>query len=178
MIRLQKTIIVLGVLILVLVPIVLYVPHAPAPNTSQAPAMPAVEEGWTMFTGDVLTFQYPAELPTTYIHATDWPPKAALSNGPFTCTEGRTEIGETRKTTVSDRPYCVTAMSEGAAGSTYIDYTYATEKDGKTITLAFTIREVQCGNYDDPQKNECEKERAMFSVDELTDRIVQTLKLL
>jgi len=145
--------------------------------------------GWKTYTDTTtgISFQYPETLSTTYIHAFDWPPKIAVLNQPFVCTEGGSEImtaGQTLKQVINGRNYCVTKESEGAAGSIYIQYAYATSADlnnlpqegNSTIILTFSTRMVQCGNYDDPQKTTCETERASFNIDPIIDQIVKSLK--
>ena len=132
------------------------------------PTMPTY--GWRVATDTTsgISFNYPESLPTNYIHAEAWPPTITVTDGVPTCTE---------KKTINSKAYCVTAESEGAAGSTYTTYSYATEKLGKTITLSFILRAVQCMNYDNPQQAECLKERATFDIDALADRILQSAQL-
>lgn len=120
-----------------------------------------------------ISYQYPADLSTTYLHPQDWPPTVVLEAGIFSCAvEGKT---------LNNRTYCTKIDSEGAAGSVYTTYTYTRnlETENKMATVRFTIRSVQCGNYDEPEKSACEKERAEFNVDELADKIsasIQPLK--
>jgi hypothetical protein len=142
---------------------------------AQAPSSPVITEpvavvdvNWQTYSDGSVSFRYPAVLSTTYIHSVDWPPKVAVSEGAPTCAE---------ITTIRGHSYCVTTSSGGAAGSVYIDYAYAVEKDGKTALLSFTLREVQCANYDDPEKTTCEQERNTFDVNALADSIMQTVTL-
>jgi hypothetical protein len=126
-----------------------------------------------------ISFTYPIQLPTKYITAQDWPPKVATTTGPFTCTNSGTVVtptGMTKKITVGTREYCMTQQSEGAAGSTYNTYTYSTPAKNVAATLSFTLRMVQCDNYDDPQKTECKNERQAFNPDNLADNILSTLQ--
>jgi hypothetical protein len=153
-------------------------------------ACPAVSNpGWktSVDAKSGISFQYPESLPTEYIHGVDWPPQIAVSNSSFSCAEGGSEImqaGITSKETINGRVYCVTKESEGAAGSVYTKYAYATSIDlsnppaegSATATLAFTLRSVQCANYDDPKKTACENERASFSADSLADQIMKSFK--
>lgn len=128
-----------------------------------------------------VTFKYPATLPTVYIHTQNWPPKVAVTNSKFSCTPSGKEItqaGQTTKQTINGVVYCITKGSEGAAGSIYINYTYATEIQNKFVILTFTIREVQCANYSDPQMTACNKERASFNIDPTVDQMFQTFHIL
>ena len=125
------------------------------------------------------TFQYPERLLTEYIHAIDWPPQVQILNQPFSCTEAGLETapaGRTEKRMVDSRIYCVTKKSEGAAGSIYTGYAYAFPKNGKTFIFTFSLRAVQCGNYDDPQKTACENERMSFDMDSTADRMARSIK--
>lgn len=166
----SRTFLILGALLIILGGIALYASH----RTSQAPSAPAVTEtvsttvdpNWLTYSDEFLSFRYPAALSTTYIHSVDWPPKMSVSSDTSTCVEIRI---------INGHSYCVTATSEGAAGSTYVDYTYAFEKEGKNVTLAFTIRQVQCANYDDSEEAMCERERNTFDIDTLADSIAQTI---
>jgi hypothetical protein len=130
-----------------------------------------------LYTDDLVTFRYRANLGTTYIHPVEWPPKATVTKDPQPCVAGRSEVGETSEVQVYNRTYCRTVESEGAAGSIYTSYTYSAEVEGSAVSLSFTLRTPQCANYDDPQKTACEEERANFSPDELADRILQTVAL-
>ncbi|MEA2701581.1 MAG: translocator protein [Candidatus Parcubacteria bacterium] len=85
------------------------------------------------------------------------------------------ERGEARLTGINGHTYCVFISQEGAAGSIYTNYFYVTEKDNRSITLDLTLQAPQCANYDDPQKTECERERESFNVDDLADRILQSV---
>ncbi len=135
---------------------------------------------WKTTTSNGITFQYPETLLTTYINAQDWPPQVQVLSEPFTCTEAGLETdraGQTTKRMVDDRTYCVTKENEGAAGSIYTNYAYAFPKDGKTIIFTFSLRAVQCANYEDPQKTACENERSAFDLDSTVDRMARSIKL-
>jgi hypothetical protein len=126
-----------------------------------------------------ITFAYPEDLLTEFIHTESWPPEIEVASGAFSCIEGGgTGAGEPRtvRRMVQDRPYCVTTLTEGAAGSVYSAYTYRSEKEGNVISLTFTLRMPQCANYGDPEKDRCEGERESFDLDGMVDRITQTVK--
>lgn len=126
------------------------------------------------------SFTYPIRLLTSYIGTVDWPPTPQVFAGPYSCSTAgsvTSTAGRTEMHTVNGHTYCVTAESEGAAGSIYSMYAYAMPKDGKVVILTFSLRYPQCGNYPDPQKTACEKERSAFSVDELMDPIMQSITL-
>ncbi len=134
---------------------------------------------WKTATSNGITFQYPETLLTTYINTQDWPPQVQVLNEPFICTEAGEETaraGQTMKRMVDDRTYCVTKESEGAAGSVYTNYAYAFPSTDKTIIFTFSLRAVQCANYDDPQKTACENERSAFDLDSTVDRMARSIK--
>lgn len=126
-----------------------------------------------------ITFEYPKQLSTTYIHTVDWPPQISVATGPFSCNEAGEEsarAGKTEKQMVGNHVYCVTQISEGAAGSVYTQYVYMTAVgNNKVLTLIFSLRFVQCANYDEQQKAQCEEERKVFDISSLVDRIVETI---
>ncbi len=71
----------------------------------------------------------------------------------------------------------VIVIGGGAAGSIYTQYSYVTATDNnKLLNLSFTLRFVQCANYEDPQKTACEKGRGTFDIDSIIDRIVGSIQ--
>ena len=143
-------------------------------------ATPNAHIGWKIFT-DASTrasFQYPSTIPTKYISLVDWPPKIQVTHEPFACTQAGSEIargGKTEQKTINGTTYCVTTSSEGAAGSIYNQYAYAWYKGNTTVILTFSLRLVQCANYDQPKQKECSDERATFTPDIVLDQIAQTV---
>jgi hypothetical protein len=153
------------------------------PNCEFAACPPeqSVNGSWKTVTDTAtgISFRYPEALPTTYIHVVDWPPQVRVVADPFTCTAGGSEVaraGVTEERLIYDHAYCVTRESEGAAGSIYTNYAYAFAREGTTIILTFSIRSVQCANYDDPQRTACETERAAFSMDGTADAMAQSVR--
>jgi len=153
----------------------------PSCEFAQCPEVINNNNGWKTFSDDKqgIAFQYPDQLATTtYIHTVDWPPQVVISGGPFICTEGGSEIaqaGQTQQQIINGRTYCVTKESEGAAGSIYTQYAYSFSKNDKVIIFTFILRSVQCANYDDPQKTQCETERQAFEIDnDIIDRMAQS----
>ena len=116
------------------------------------------------------TFMYEDPLRLAYIRPFEWPPHIAVMNKSLSC------ASKERKT-IGGQLYCVTSVSDGAAGSTYITYTYSTEMSGKTVSITFTLQEVQCLNYDDPKQTECLSERTQFNPDTLASDIMKTVVL-
>lgn len=126
-----------------------------------------------------ISFRHPPDFGTQYIHALDWPPMLQVIEGPLECTEAGEETaraGRTELETIGGRRYCVTRVTEGAAGSIYTSYAYAFEMDGGVAILTFSARAVQCANYDEPQKTECESERAAFDPGAIIDAVALTLE--
>lgn len=104
-----------------------------------------------------------------YISTVDWPPKAVTFKEAYSCTSaGQQEAraGKTEERTVEGKKYCVTEETEGAAGSVYHTYAYKTSMgQGNVVIMTFSIRQVQCGNYPQPQMGECQKEQSSFDID-------------
>ncbi len=127
-----------------------------------------------------VSFRYPRELETSYIRLVDWPPSVAVDAGPIECVAAGDETaraGRTDPVTVNGETYCVTRVTEGAAGSIYTLYAYAIPVGDDVVFLRFSSRAPQCGNYDEPSRTECERERVAFSMDEVVGRIAATLRI-
>lgn len=142
--------------------------EAPEEGAETSVIIPPVST-WETYSDAMVTFKYPAQLPTTYVRGQVWPPAVKVTEGTFACT------APTHK--VQRREYCVTETSEGAAGSTYTTYAYTFAKSGKLLTLTFTLKKPQCENYTDQEKKTCAEEQGMLSVDMLVDGIAQTITL-
>ena len=128
-----------------------------------------------------ISWLYPEKLSANFISAQTWPPKVSISGMAYNCpvTDASSSLPDrTTERRVDNRTYCVTATSEGAAGSVFTDYTYSRVKDGKLINISFALRYPQCDNYDDPQKSDCKGERETFDLDSIIDKIVQSLSLI
>ncbi len=119
----------------------------------------------------------PKALSTKYIKVQNetWPPEVRTINEGFTCKDG-TGIGygthTTTKKTFGSHEYCITTSSEGAAGSTYTNYTYRTPTSSGSKEISFTLRFIECMNYDEPEQKACKAERIEFNVDSLADKIL------
>lgn len=161
-----------GLFLLFFVPMVLYMPGDD--DAYSAPQALEASSAMKTHAENGISFEYPETLSTTYIRPVEWPPKVAVSEGSISCDAVETEIGMTRPVTVEGRTYCVTTRSEGAAGSMYTDYTYSTEKEGKTLMLTFTLKFVQCANYEEPDRSLCTAERETFLPDALADRMLES----
>lgn len=179
----SKSSIVLWAIALVIIFVGIFVFYKVKNESGTTPTGTDITSGWSIYTDEDegITFKYPEDINASYIHSADWPPLAQVTDGPFTCTEAgdvKTKVGKTIKKTIDGKEYCVTEKNEGVAGSIYTQYTYITSKDGKLVTLTFTMQAVQCGNYDDPDKLACTNERAAFSVDPIVDQMIQTVEFL
>lgn len=109
--------------------------------------------------------------PDDYISAQAWPPEIDISSETYVCNPANTERQ------INDHTYCIVSTSEGAAGSTYIDYSYTTNWQSKLISLHFVLRYPQCLNYDDPQRSACQQGQANLDVDAIIDKIVKNINV-
>lgn len=127
-----------------------------------------------------ISWLYPEKLSVNFISSQTWPPKVSVSDMAYNCpvTEATSSLPDrTTERRVDNRIYCVTATSEGAAGSVFTDYTYSTVRNNKLINITFALRYPQCDNYDDPQQSACQGERETFDLDSVIDKIAQSLSL-
>jgi hypothetical protein len=154
----------------------------PAARTDVAVANAAVDtSGWLTHADPsrYLSFRYPQELGTRFVHPVDWPPTLQIVDGPLLCAGAGVDFaraGKTERVSIGGRAYCVTRASEGAAGSIYTSYDYAFENERRVFILTFSLRAVQCANYDEPEKSACESERATFDVSPTIDAIARTIE--
>lgn len=140
---------------------------------------------WTLSedTARGIDFRYPEDIDTDYIELFDWPPQVAVLDEPFSCTEAGTiteRAGETMQETINGNVYCVTRIIEGAAGSTFTQYAFAREVDGRVAIFTFSTRAPQCGNYGDEnneQRIACEEELRTFNIGNIVDQMFGTLNL-
>jgi hypothetical protein len=127
-----------------------------------------------------VTFSYPTTLTTHYTTPVDWPPKVAVFDKSFSCTQADDEYsqaGRTIRRMVDNRTYCVTMESNVGAGSVLTQYAYAVEKNGKSLIFTFSLQAGACDHYDEPQRTECNNERETFDLDGVVDRIAQSVTL-
>jgi len=139
-----------------------------------------IDSSWKSFSDPLsaISFRYPERLPAEYITAVDWPPVARDIDEPFSCSYAGSEIaraGISETRIINGHTYCVTRESEGAAGSIYTNYAYKTVKNNETIILTFSTRSVQCLNYDDPEQAACLRERGVFNMDIIADKMMSSL---
>lgn len=114
-----------------------------------------------------------------YVSATDWPPAIeVLTDEEYSCVEAGDEFdraGATAEKEINGSAYCVTKVTEGAAGSSYTQYAYKREIHGVPAIATFSFRFPQCMNYDEPKQSECKAEQENFSVNEIIDSLFEQL---
>lgn len=143
----------------------------------QSEEVVANNKDWIFFSSPTseFTFFYPKDLGTKYIHTAEWPPVLTHVNDSYVCREGGDETlqdGKTTEVSVGENQYCMNVSTEGAAGSIYTSYSYVSRIDlENTHRMDFSIRIVQCANYDEPQKSECLAERESFDINKIVDQM-------
>ncbi len=157
---------------------------SPVSTTTTTITSPMDTWNWVNVTTSTLgtQFSYPDPLPTTYISSVDWPPQVTMTAGTLTCAgSGAASSSEIIPAgmlkVINTRTYCVSKESEGAAGSTYTTYNYATAQGDFVANITFTLRTPQCMNYDEPKQSACKNEQAQFDVDALADRILESVTM-
>jgi hypothetical protein len=176
----------LGVGFLIYHPAPTPVAEAPAPH-EQLPVQESPRgDQWfgSTTTPQGLTFFYPDPFPGRYVTAPEWPPRVELVANAYSCTEGTVTAADgplktAARKVINGREYCVTASSEGAAGSTFTTYEYVTDQGGDFVArVVFTIRRVQCMNFDEPERSQCTAEQDAFNPDDMADRIAEGIRML
>lgn len=138
--------------------------HLPTPEENLIAFLPK------SFKVDYISFQNYS----TGIYAVDVYPRLEfwVEDGLINCEESAAESSlplRTGKFEINGRKYCMAAFSEGAAGSVYTEYHYATVISDKVYSIGFIARYVNCGNYPDQERLECEKERETFDLNRAVD---------
>lgn len=148
------------------------------PSTTTLPAvtssLPLIPASWKMIRDQKqgVSYAFPETLSTQYVTTQDWPPTLTVERGIFSCV--------TAPRVVQDRAYCVSEQNEGAAGSMYTHYVYTTADvvSQRLFTLRFTLRRVQCFNYDEPRQSACMQEQGAFQTDTLADQVLSSVRAL
>jgi len=128
-----------------------------------------------------IEFTYPTEFDYQYVSKSEWPPRFISSYAPIDCElEEQTKAmsgleDETR--IINGTTYCIWTGNEGAAGSTYTNYQVSFEKDSQYVTMSFTLRYPQCGNYPENEMGACQTEQKKFPLNNLIDKIAQSTVL-
>jgi len=126
------------------------------------------------------SFQYPETLSAKHISTQEWPPAIAIKDGVYSCAktplEKSSQMDMTGQRVINGRIYCVNVSNSAAAGSAYSSYNYTTPLNGKLVSLSFTLRYPNCGNYEQIQSRECASEREAFNLDAIVDEMVRTIR--
>ena len=140
---------------------------------------PMDTSAWKLEDASEVNFKYPEALNTAYIKTVDWPPKLNIVDEELSCMDAGEETdrgGQTSVHVINGRTYCVTTVTDAAAGSVYRQYAYAFSKDDKNMILTFSLRSPQCENYEEPERKDCKIKMQDFNPDILVDNIVQTIE--
>ncbi len=150
----------------------------------------SAKKDWKMMSDEKrgISFQYPEwfhkDWTFEFIGAHTWPPSIAVSSTSFGCVESgveRKNVALTHERIIRGKKYCVTLNSEGAAGSIYTTYTYATSVEQRTVTMTVTLRAAQCANVGSERlEARCEHELSILvpeKVDELFADMMETIRI-
>ena len=112
---------------------------------------------------------------------TDYPASidSRFVNGEIDCDETAAESSlslRVSKKEINGKKYCISAFSEGAAGSVYTQYAYTTAIDDYVYLFQFLAHYPHCSNYPDKERLACEKEREIFDLDALVDQEIETIR--
>ncbi len=160
--------------------------NAPETDNRNATTTVSIMDNWNwiMATTSVvgIKFMYPHPIPTTYVSAVEWPPQVLRTPGEVSCTEGAMashsgEVTTSQLRTINNQQYCVSEARQGAAGTAYTFYQYATQKGNFVVSVSFTLKIPQCLNYDEPMQKKCFREQATFAVDDLATKIIESISL-
>ncbi len=131
-------------------------------------------------------FEYPTLENLQYISRHSWPPTVEINpidlssvcekieNGKFSSGYGSQE-----EVLIGGNTYCVTKISSGATGTSYVEYTYKVNKDIKQLIFKFTLGFTNCGVFlpEQPEFEVCQKEQSEFNGNSIMDDIFSTFEL-
>lgn len=103
-----------------------------------------------------------------------------VENGEIECDETPLESSlplRTSKREINGQKYCVSASSEGAAGSVYTQYAYTTVIGDNVYLIQFVARYPNCDNYPEEENVKCQRERENFDLDILVDQEIERMKI-
>ncbi len=144
---------------------------------------------WKEKSTENITFKYPESIKASYVSLNKWPPEIKIISNNYPkeveiegndliCKQTPKEESFYKRVyekTINGREYCIKAVSEGAAGSTYTTYNYSTIFNGDLLTINFVLQFPNCGNYPEAKRKECNKEREGFNMYSVISDIVETI---
>jgi predicted secreted protein len=136
-----------------------------------------------------VSFDIPNDLDAEYIYVmnckvdifyshVNFPSRFRVADGQVQCKKSTKDNElpiKILKKEIDNRKYCIKVTSEGASGSVYKSYTYATVKSYNLIVFNLTARFSACGNFNEPKRSQCKRERKEFDLDSVVDRVVQSI---
>ena len=156
---------------------------------SACPAsQPDATAGWQTYKGDGFEFKYPENFGADIWRAFEWPPKATVvldsdnlikkgcPNIPDGVAPKKTRI------TLNGLSYQLFKISDGAAGSTYTTYCYATKNEQNYYAIQFIIRYTtgcgeNCGPYCGTEHEAaCQNFDKVKEVEKPIEQMVSTLR--
>lgn len=140
-------------------------------NTQDSTDQSFLEE-WKIKQAEDFSFEYPSRIDGDYINtpSQNWPPRVILKKAKteeLICEPGEKEVA------LDKQSYCFNKRSEGTAGTTYRRYAWRTIRNGKRISLIFSLGFSSCGALFDPDK--CEEIQAEFDPHSLAEKILNSI---
>lgn len=157
-----------------------------AQNDSYGPHVSNVTYSLPAQSGDTATEQdgqtEPMGWQAVYISPSYWPPRISTSDEEWSCRETDPTTpdargAETKRETISGQIYCVSKITEGAAGSIYTNYKFKTQKNDALVVVELATQSPQCTNYPEPERGACEEERKNFEIGPLIHAIVENTSI-
>lgn len=155
--------------------------EGPQCEFAACPSIYGDEEDWRSREdeGNGFTFDYPVTLGTNYVSPQLWPPTFTKVTTTASCEadeEGQANATTSSATTFNGVNYCLRERSEGAAGSRYTTYEVSFPKGNEQLQMHFSLRRVQCANYEGTEQSACTSAQESFKVVELVDAIRATIR--
>ncbi|MCA9366929.1 hypothetical protein KC887_01530 [Candidatus Kaiserbacteria bacterium] len=177
----MKKLLILLVVLVALAAVFLWWHYAESPTQEEVTDVPATQPATTTPATTEVSEQPPYMLTAVSVASSSYvdfvtSPELAVASSSYSCAVTSTStpvLGETTERTINGKTVCRFYVADGAAGSVYHQYTYSTAAPtGELLVYTFTVREVQCMNYDEPQASECAAAQAAFDPDQVAAKLI------
>lgn len=100
------------------------------------------------------------------------PDRLQITDGEIDCS-GDPEMSEVL---IDGEKYCRKRSSEGAAGKIFYEYSYSGTKNDRIITADIVLSYLQCGNYPESEKEECENAQKESGPDDIANELMRSVE--
>lgn len=128
--------------------------------------------GWQVKRTEKAEYGYPQTVDGDYINtpSQNWPPRVIIKDSKsdqLLCEE------EESKVILNGEKYCFNSSMEGTAGTTYQRYGWRGMREGKRVSLIFSLGFPSCGAL--PDYEQCKSTQGKFDPNDLAEKILNSI---